>query len=409
MRIAFIVTEFPTLSETFVLNQITGLVDRGHDVDIFAGSSDFTQKMHPDVLKYNLVDKTYSLSPPKDKVRRLLKSVYLIASNFYKAPLVIVDSLNVFKHGKEAASLRKLYKATLFRQGGGYSILLCHFGPNGLMAVSLRELGSIKSKIVTVFHGYDVSEYIKLNGDHVYDTLFMKGDLFLPISEYWKEILIGLGCNGDRIVVHHMGVDCERLNFRVAKYDKSLPIKILTIGRLVEKKGVEYGIHAVARLCRKYNLEYNIIGSGPLMNRCEATIAEFNVQNKIRLLGAKDSAEVHKMLNRSHIFLCPSVTDEGGNKEGIPVVLMEAMATGLPVLSTWHSGIPELVKDGVSGFLVPERDVDALEEKLIYLIEHPEKWAAMGRAGRDLVERHFDINKLNDQLIKIFQKLLENN
>ena len=86
---------------------------------------------------------------------------------------------------------------------------------------------------------------------------------------------------------------------------------------------------------------------------------------------------------------------------------MEAMATGLPVLSTWHSGIPELVKDGVSGFLVPERDVVSLSERLVYLIEHPEIWPEMGRAGRAYVETNYDINKLNDRLIAIFQNLLK--
>jgi colanic acid/amylovoran biosynthesis glycosyltransferase len=100
------------------------------------------------------------------------------------------------------------------------------------------------------------------------------------------------------------------------------------------------------------------------------------------------------------------VTTENGDQEGIPVALMEALSQGLPVLSTQHSGIPELVQDGKFGFLVPERDVDALAEKLEYLIEHPELWPKMGRAGRDYVARHHDINRLNDQLVNLYQRLL---
>lgn len=112
------------------------------------------------------------------------------------------------------------------------------------------------------------------------------------------------------------------------------------------------------------------------------------------------------MLEGADILLAPSVTGSDGNQEGIPVAIMEAMAVGSLIISTRHSGIPELVQDGVSGFLVPERDVDALAEKLIYLIEHPEIWPEMGQAGRAFVEANYDISKLNDSLVDIYQQLL---
>jgi len=106
--------------------------------------------------------------------------------------------------------------------------------------------------------------------------------------------------------------------------------------------------------------------------------------------------------------LAPSITSQNGDQEGIPTTLMEAMACGLPVLSTFHSGIPELVQDGQSGFLVPERDVEALAEKLEHLLNHQECWSEMGLAGRKFVEANHDINKLNDRLVEIYEQLLEN-
>ena len=124
-------------------------------------------------------------------------------------------------------------------------------------------------------------------------------------------------------------------------------------------------------------------------------------------MGWKDQHEVIEILNEASIMLAPSITSKDGDREGIPVGLMEAMAVGLPVVSTYHSGIPELVKDGISGFLVPERDVDALAQKLGYLIENPDKWAEMGLAGREYVENFYDINKLNDQLVDTYQNLLK--
>jgi colanic acid/amylovoran biosynthesis glycosyltransferase len=181
----------------------------------------------------------------------------------------------------------------------------------------------------------------------------------------------------------------------------------VTIARLVEKKGVEYGIRAVAKLVRaKLSIEYHVIGDGPLREDLRQLIQELDANDTVKLLGWKQQQEVVEILNNAHIMLAPSVTSQDGDQEGIPVSLMEAMARGLPIVSTQHSGIPELIENGVSGFLVPEQDVDALAEKLGYLIEHPEVWPEMGRAGRVYVEKHYDINKLNNQLVEIYQKLL---
>jgi colanic acid/amylovoran biosynthesis glycosyltransferase len=113
-------------------------------------------------------------------------------------------------------------------------------------------------------------------------------------------------------------------------------------------------------------------------------------------------------MSESDIFLAPSVTSLNGDQEGIPVVLMEALASGMPVISTYHSGIPELIEDGKSGFLTPERDVDALTEKICYLIEHNEKWQDIGNCGRKQVEEKYDINILNERLKLTYNKIARN-
>ena len=411
MRIAFIVNIFPKLSETFILNQITGLIDRGHEVDIFAGRPGSASKVHPDILKYKLLDRTYyyDVSVPRKLVKRLLKAVWLVFLNIRKKPLVILRCLNVFKYGRKAASLRQLYEVIPFLQCNTYDIIHCHFGPRGLIGMKLRAFGAIRGKLVTIFHGFDLSTYVKQQGNDVYNKLFEKGDLFLPISEKWKNRLVELGCDKNKILVHRMGVDCRKLSLSIPESGNRKQVRILTIARLVEKKGVENGIHAVVELSRKYeNIEYNIIGDGPLRDRCDRLITKLRMGDTIHLLGWKDQEEVHELIANSHIFLCPSVTSTSGDQEGIPVSLMEAMAVGLPIISTRHSGIPELVQDSISGFLVPERDVDALAEKLGYLIEHPEIWPEMGRSGRAYVEASYDINKLNDRLVEIYQELLAN-
>lgn len=408
VRIAFIVSTFPAVSETFILNQITALIDRGHEVDIFALERGDTSKIHEDVRRHRLLERAfYAPSVPRSLFKRLIKGLWVFIANVWKHPVVVLDSLNIFKHGKRALSLRMLYGFIPFLKCGSYDIIHAHFGPNGLLAARLQQLGMIQGKLITTFHGCDMSIYIRNQGDAVYGPLFEKGDLFLPISERWKSRLLELGCDKNKTLVHHMGIDCRKLTFNARKPGRGQGVKFLTVARLVEKKGVEYGIHAIAKLSRKYeNIEYNIVGEGYLRGRCDRLIRELQMKDSIHLLGWKNQKEVYDMIATSHILLCPSITTANGDQEGIPVVLMEAMAAGMPVISTIHSGIPELVQDGISGFLVPEGDVDALAVKLTYLIEHPETWSEMGRAGRAFVENHYDIDKLNDRLVEIYRELL---
>jgi len=272
MRIAFIVSSFPALSETFILNQITGLIDRGHEVDIFALSKRKDPKVHPDVTKYNLLSRTYYRHMPPSKVWRGAKAIGLIAANFHKNPVVILKSLNVLKYGKAARSLGLMWAAIPFLGKGPYDIIHCHFGPNGILGVLLREIGAIKGKVITSFHGYDMSIYLKKQGNEVYRLLFEKGDLFSPISQRWKEKLIDLGCNESSVIVHRMGVDTGKFYFSL-RQDRMDATQLLTVGRLVEKKGIEYSIRAVAKVLKKFpNIEYNIAGDGPLKSKLEALI-----------------------------------------------------------------------------------------------------------------------------------------
>lgn len=409
MKIAFIVSRFPSLSETFILSQITGLIEHGHKVDIYANPSD-ELKVHSDISKFDLMDKTcYFPMPSKHHAITLFKSLKLTLVNSLKYPIFIDWLFSGFKYTKETLFPVWMipYIAIPFLSRKPYDIIHCHFGPNGLKAALLKKLGLIEGKIITSFHGYDITQYIHKSAKNPYKVLFEVGDLFLPISEHWKNKLIELGCDEKKIIVHRMGVDCDQFSFSPRYHTDDSKIKIVTIARLVEKKGVEYGIRAVAKLAKKnQRIEYKIIGDGFLKNYLEEVINELDVEHIVKILGWKQQHEVIEILNNSHILLAPSVTSKDGDREGIPVVLMEAMAMGLPVVSTIHSGIPELVQDGITGFLAPERDVDTLSDRLNHLIENPRLWYQMGQAGRKYVEEHYNISKLNEQLIDTYRKLL---
>jgi colanic acid/amylovoran biosynthesis glycosyltransferase len=233
------------------------------------------------------------------------------------------------------------------------------------------------------------------------------GDLFLPMSNKEKQNLVDLGCDSRKIKVHRMGVDTKKFNFSPYIPRQNKKIKLLTVGRLVEKKGVEYAIRAVAKVTAQYpDIEYNIGGDGPLARNLQELINQLHLNEKVKILGFQLQEEVIELIKDSDLFMAPSVKSQDGDIEGIPVVIMEAMARGLPILSTRHAGIPELVEDGKSGYLVPERNSDELAEKLAYLVQHQDLWPKMGREGRDFIKRHHDIEKLNDQMVQMFQQLL---
>jgi colanic acid/amylovoran biosynthesis glycosyltransferase len=411
MKVAFIVEKFPSLSETFILNQIIGLISRGHEVDIYAIYPDETSKVHPNVNKYHLLEHTYYQPHlPQNYFWRFFKGLILILANFYKAPLVLIRSLNCFQYGKRALSLRLLYSVIPLLDKQAYDIIHCQFGMLGIEGVLLRDINAIQGKIITSFRGYDISWYVKEYGEEVYQELFLKGDFFLANCEFFRQKAIKIGCDDKKIIVHGSGIDCSRFPFKARQVHPDGIIRIATTGRLVEKKGIEYAIRAIGKLATIHeNIEYNIIGDGYLKEYFLQLIESLNLAKKVKLLGWKTQPEIIDILDNTHIFIAPSVTADDGNQDAPVNTLKEAMAMGLPVIGTFHGGIPELVQDGISGFLVPERDGDAIAEKLSYFIQHPEIWEQMGKAGCDYVAKHYDTNKLNDELVKIYQQVATNN
>lgn len=406
MRIAVFVHEFPALSETFVLGQITGLMDMGHEVTVFATGPRPDPIVHPDVERYGLLRRTRYQAMPRARVRRVLRAAWLLL-RLRRTVRPLLRALDVRRYGRDAASLGLLYWAAALVDEGPFDIIHCHFGPYGQIAAKLRDAGAVEGRVVTTFHGVDLSAYLQRDPDY-YRFLFATGDLFLPISRVWQRKLEELGCDPDRIAVHHMGVDAGRYTLRPRHRAPDQPLRLLTIGRLVEKKGVEYGLRAVAEVARHgVPVIYTIVGDGPLRSSLERLTDELGITLVTEFHGWTDQAGIAEALDRSDILLAPSVTAAGGDQEGIPVTLMEALATGMPVISTLHSGIPELIEHKVSGRLVPERDADALAEAILRLVRDRHDWTRMGRAGREKVLAEFDAAKLNRKLAERFETLDE--
>ena len=409
VKIAFLVTHFPSLSETFILNQVTGLLDRGHEVHVYAQRPGEMSVTHPDVTRYRLLERTrYAPERPGNTLHRAVRALPLILEIGARAPGILLRSLNVLRQGRQATSLKLLFSAAPFlRQATRYDILHCHFGPNGNLAVRLRDIGAASGKIVTTFHGEDIRRALG-KGETVYAPLRRGGDCLLSISQYNRRHLQAFGFDPLKIKHHPVGIALDRFVFRDAAEAGLLrpdgPVRILTVARLVEEKGLQYGLRAVSALLKArpgLEVDYRIAGDGPRRGALNHLTQELGLCKSVTFLGAQDQAQVAQLMRESHLFLLPSVA------EALPVVLMEAQAVGLPVVCTDVGSVGELVADGRSGFVVPPRDPEALAARLAHLVGHPESWPQMGRAGRTHVEAHYDIEQLNDRLVEIYRGLLQ--
>ena len=409
MRILFVVEHFPCLSETFVLNQVTGLIERGHDVEVYAVGKPVAPVEHPDFRKYNLQARTWAgPNNPPTRLRRIGRAAARLPRCLRRLPSPTLRSLNVFSYGRQAANLYLFYSVLPFLDNRReFDIIHCHFGDKGVLAQLWKDWGLIRGRISAVFHAHEMAGLPDERGRAFYSRLFRSDALLLPISNHWRELLIRWGAQPERTIVHHMGVDCEQIPFETRAVNLSQPIQLLSVSRLSEMKGTEFAIRAVAQLRVKFpNLRYTVAGDGPLREYLERLVAELNVGDRVAFVGPQPQDRVRALLRAAHIFLCPSVTDSTGCTEGIPVALMEAFAAGVPTVATSYAGIPELITDGVSGRLVSERDVAGLANAIEKLIASPDLYAGIAKEGCAKVEQEFNIRRLNEQLENLFRSEL---
>jgi colanic acid/amylovoran/stewartan biosynthesis glycosyltransferase WcaL/AmsK/CpsK len=408
MRVAFLLKLFPATSETFVVNQIIGLLNRGHEVDVFSEHRNTGELWHADIEKSQILERTTYAEMPCGRTHRVIKAVYALAKASLHGRFRFWSALDSRRFGRQASNLSLACRAAPLLGRPNYDVVQCHFGPAGIFAQTLRDLDALRGPLVTMFHGYDISRYVQQHGPGAYRDLFARGDLFTCPSEFVRNQLIATGCPPEKVRKFQLGTDLKRFSFKERTLDSSDAIRLVTVARLTEKKGLEYSIRAVAKLTQRFKrLEYNIIGDGDLRPRLTQLIEALGLGSTVRLLGWKTQAEVQLLLDQSHVFVLASVESGNGDIEGLPVVLQEAQAMGLPVVCTRHSGIPEGILDGKSGFLVPERDVDALADRLADVISRPEAWPEMGRQGRAFVETEYDLDKRNDALVELYRQLQE--
>jgi colanic acid/amylovoran biosynthesis glycosyltransferase len=432
LRIAFFLGSFPVISETFILRQITGLRDLGHDVRIFANARpDASAPIHPEVADYKLMDRTTYVNGPAESViwelplwplsgktwlpgatesianwRRCAAALPTAARCLFQAPRLTRQLLSPDEYRYQAASWSGVYRlATLCQAGGGFDVLHAHFGPVGNSFRFARALW--QAPLVVSFHGYDFSTSPRKEGRSMYERLFETADVITVNSEFTRSQVEKLGCPGGKLRKLPVGLDLKAFPFRERTLQSGEPLRLLTVARLTEIKGHEHTLRALGLLRRAVpSLQYDIVGDGPLRGRLESLVAELGLSDVVIFHGAAAADAIKSLLAQTHLFLFCSVSVEG-DQEGQGLALQEAQACGVPVVATAHGALPEGLREGYSGFLVPERDPVALADRLKHLTEHAAEWPAHGRAGRAFVEGHYEIWKLNAQLVDIYSEAIQ--
>ena len=291
-------------------------------------------------------------------------------------------------------------------------IVHSHFGTTGWF--DSLVVRSIKAKHVVTFYGLDVN--MVPNQDPRwpgrYKSLFKSADLFLCEGPHMAECIEELGCPPDKVKVHHLGVDVDKIPYQPRQWQPGEPLRVLIAAAFREKKGILYALEALGRLQNEVDLEITIIGDATTEPRSLTekqkilqVIDKYGLQSKIRMLGFQPYSVLMKEAYKHHIFLSPSVTASDGDTEGgAPVSIIEMAASGMPIVSTTHCDIPEVVIDGESGYLAPERDVSALADKLNFLVSNPGIWEQGGRKGRQHIEKNYNIKKQAHRLEKIYDE-----
>mgnify|MGYP006427646729 CR=1 FL=1 len=285
------------------------------------------------------------------------------------------------------------------------------FGPMGTLIAPITN--DLDIPLIVTFHGYDISILPQQKEIREgYRDLFKKADCLIGVSNHNADKVEALGAPSEKVCVLHNGTDIENFSYSnpTRRYDGGT-VRLLHVGRLVEKKSpldlVEAFRSAREQLGSDVSIHLTIAGGGPLIGATEKRIRSLNLGGHIDCLGAVPHAKVQELMQTCHLYTQHCKTAPNGDQEGQGVTFVEAQASGLPVITTRHNGIPDVVIDGKTGYLVEEGDTEAMAERIAYLAKHPEKWSDLGQAGRAHVEANFDLSKQIKKMKSFYSEVIK--
>jgi colanic acid/amylovoran biosynthesis glycosyltransferase len=406
LEVAYILLRFPHLTETFVADEMWEMQKQGVRIHLFSLLRPRKAPVHPtsqrlakdaryapEFYSWRLWwGQLYFLT--RTPILYLTLLICLIRQPYPKTfvPLFLRRVLIFFK----AVSLAYELKGTSVK------LVHTHFAwLAGAAAMVISRLLDIPFTVTV--HAYDI-----YSSNDLLCLTVRSASRIIAISEYNKQRILDRcsGLSKDLISVIHCGINLE-LFVPPDRSNHKSSLSILSVGSLIEKKGHKYLIQACQQLkARGVDFRCKIIGTGPDEEALKQLICDYGLEDRVVLAGACQRDDVLDAYRRSNLFVLASIVAQGGDRDGIPVVLMEAMAMRIPAISTRVSGIPELVRHKHTGWLVPERDVTAIADAIVYLASDDKLRTHLTNNGRALVEREFEIRGNVSRLFDIFQQVV---
>jgi colanic acid/amylovoran biosynthesis glycosyltransferase len=394
LKVAYIMSRFPKLTETFILYEMLAMRQQSIQVEVYPLLREREEVSHPETAQFvNVAHFQPFISLPilRANLHFLWKKPFVYLKTLWDILRANWGSLNFF-----TGVIGIFPKTVLFAyqmRADHVQHVHAHFASHPAAAgFIIHRLVGIPYSFTA--HGSDLHRDRHMLCEKVAEAAFVA-----TISEYNKKLIIS-ECRGNylnKVKVVHCGVDTEvfRARSHETPYEKGEnPFMILCVGTLHEVKGQAYLIEACRQLQeRGFNFECHFVGEGPDKNSLTELVEQAGLSDKVRFHGRLTRDEIACLLLDADVLTAPSVPTRDGRREGIPVVLMEAMGSGVPVIASKLSGIPELVNHQLTGLLVPPGDATSLADALECYIKDPDVRHRLGRAGREKVVGEFDLNQ----------------
>ncbi len=389
LKIAYLLKMYPRFSETFIVNEILELERRGVDIRIYSLRKPDDGRFHANLARVR-ANVVYIPQYPEMEPQRI-EAAHRIVRQMFPTQYLAVHGYSMAR-GHEYAIKR-------FLQAGYVAGHLLEHPVDAIhahFASSATRVANLVHRLIGVPYSFTAHAKDIFQEDVSPDSLQNKirdARFVVTVSQFNQSYLQALmGDIPADIRRLYNGIDLSI--FHPEKADNHQSNKILSVGRLVEKKGFE----VLIRACKQLEgwgvpFECEIIGKGELRESLNQLIAQLELGDRVRLVGPKPQEEVLMTYQQADIFALPCIIGQDGNRDGLPTVLLEAMATGLPVVSTTLTGVPEIIDDKENGLLVPPDDVNALAQALATLLTDPERRQRYGFAAREKVERVFDVRR----------------
>lgn len=388
--VIYLCPSFPVVSETFVSDQIEALAASGTPVRVIALTQGNATQLFKSWRSNPTRSAALTILYPQISMAVKLKSLLRLKLHLLSRPTSWLPTLKIAAKAPGLALQAAQFAAGLNFKPQTGSVVVCHFGTVGIVGNLLRTWGLLTMPQVTVFHGFDISAIPHLKGSNFYTSLLTAPNhTSLAITNLWQNRLKSMGDTAPAYIP--LGVHLENFPFQPRTMPKGRPVRLITVGRLMQKKGQADVLQALAALPQTLSWEYHLVGTGPQEADLRTMTDLLGLTARVHFHGSLPHPETRKRLAESDIFLLPSRTAENGDMEGLPVAIMEALASGMPTISTVHSGIPELITHNHSGLLSDEGDIEALTENIRLLLETPKLWPTLTGNARRKIEAEYNL------------------